>query len=62
MPASRCRQLILNEARTAFLEAGEGINGVSARAIAQRCGVDQALIFRHFGKPNSLSPEAGQPS
>lgn len=58
MPASQRRQLILAEARAAFLEAGEGIGGVSARTIAQRCGVDQALIFRHFGTKEDLYMEA----
>ncbi len=58
MSASQRRQHILNEARAAFLEAGEGISGVSARTIAQRCGVDQALIFRHFGTKEDLYMEA----
>ena len=58
MSAPQRRQLILTEARAAFLEAGEGINGVSARTIAQRCGVDQALIFRHFGTKEDLYMEA----
>ena len=58
LPAAERRQLILQEARSAFLEAGEGIGGVSVRAIAQRCGVDEALVYRHFGTKDDLYTEA----
>lgn len=58
IPASERRQLILEEARAAFLEAGGGVAAVSARTIAKRCGIDEALIYRHFGTKEELYFEA----
>lgn len=58
LPAAQRRELILHEARQAFLEAGNGVGGVSAKAIAERCGVNEALIFRHFGTKEDLFIEA----
>jgi AcrR family transcriptional regulator len=34
--------------------AGEGLAGVSARTIASRAGVNQALVFYHFGSVSEL--------
>ncbi|OSC21194.1 TetR/AcrR family transcriptional regulator [Mycolicibacterium vulneris] len=58
LPAAERRKRILAEARAAFLETGGDLKGVSVRAIAQRCGVDQALVFRHFKTKEGLYREA----
>jgi AcrR family transcriptional regulator len=58
LPAEQRRALIIDAARDAFLQAGEGMKGVSTRAIAQRAGVDEALIYRHFGTKENLYLEA----
>ena len=39
---------------TAELLAGEGLAAVSARSIAARAGVNQALVFYHFGTVSDL--------
>ena len=39
---------------TADLLAGEGLPAVSARSIAARAGVNQALVFYHFGTVSDL--------
>ena len=39
---------------TADVLAREGLTGVSARAIATRAGVNQALVFYHFGSVSGL--------
>jgi AcrR family transcriptional regulator len=39
---------------TADLLAAEGLPGVSARSIAARAGVNQALVFYHFGTVSDL--------
>jgi AcrR family transcriptional regulator len=57
MSAADRRERILEVARTAFLERGEGINAVSMRAIAERAGIDEALIYRHFGSKEGLYSE-----
>jgi AcrR family transcriptional regulator len=54
-PERRAR--ILEVARATFLERGEGINGVSMRLIAERGGIDEALIYRHFGSKENLYSE-----
>lgn len=54
MPAADRRERILRVARETFIEHGEGINGVSVRAIAARGGIDEALIYRHFGSKEAL--------
>ncbi|HTK63195.1 MAG TPA: TetR/AcrR family transcriptional regulator [Pseudonocardia sp.] len=54
-PERRAR--ILEVARSTFLERGEGINGVSMRLIAERGGIDEALIYRHFGSKENLYSE-----
>ena len=58
LPKSERRKRILAEARAAFLEAGGTLNGATVRSIADRCGVDQALIFRHFDTKEDLYREA----
>lgn len=58
LPKAERRRRILAEARAAFLEAGGALDGASVRSIADRCGVDQALIFRHFGTKEDLYREA----
>jgi AcrR family transcriptional regulator len=57
MPAAQRRALILDCARETFLEAGES-SAVSLRTIAQRSGIDEALIYRHFGTKERLYVEA----
>lgn len=57
VPAAERRTRILEVARATFLERGEGINGVSMRLIAERGGIDEALIYRHFGTKENLYSE-----
>lgn len=57
VPAAERRARILEVARSTFLERGEGINGVSMRLIAERGGIDEALIYRHFGSKENLYSE-----
>lgn len=52
------RSLILGAARELFAESGYA--SVSTRAIASRCGVAEALIFRHFGSKAALFNAAVQ--
>src|ERR1700759_5403908 len=47
----------LLDAAAAIL-AGEGLTGVSARAVAARAGVNQALVFYHFGGVSDLREAA----
>jgi len=58
LPATERRRLILEAAREAFVEAGEGMSGVSVREIAKRSGIDEALVYRHFGTKEDLYFEA----
>ena len=55
--AAERRARILEVARSTFLERGEGINGVSMRLVAERSGIDEALIYRHFGTKENLYSE-----
>ena len=57
VPAAERRARILEVARSTFLERGEGINGVSMRVVAERSGIDEALIYRHFGTKENLYSE-----
>lgn len=52
----RGRQLLLDAAREAF--AQRGFNGASTRDIAERAGVTEVMIFRHFGSKANLFQEA----
>jgi AcrR family transcriptional regulator len=46
------RQALIEAARTTL--SGKGFGGASARAIAAEAGVNQALVFYHFGSVTSL--------
>jgi AcrR family transcriptional regulator len=52
----RGRQLLLDAARDAF--AARGFRGTSTRDIAERAGVTEVMIFRHFGSKANLFQEA----
>ena len=55
-PGSETRQRLMDAAVATLRE--EGIVGTSARAIAERGGLNQALIFYHFGSVANLLLEA----
>ncbi|GAA1836845.1 TetR/AcrR family transcriptional regulator [Pseudonocardia ailaonensis] len=50
------RRALLAAARELF--AAEGYDGTTVRAVAERAGVNQALLFRHFGSKEGLFAEA----
>lgn len=50
------RRALLAAARELF--AGEGFDGTTVRAVADRAGVNQALLFRYFGNKEGLFAEA----
>lgn len=50
------RAALLAAARELFATAG--YDGTTVRAIAERAGVNQALLFRHFGSKDGLFAEA----
>lgn len=52
----RGRQLLLTAARDIF--AQRGYKGTSTRDIAERAGVTEVMIFRHFGSKANLFQEA----
>jgi AcrR family transcriptional regulator len=52
----RGRQLLLDAARDLFAE--RGFKGTSTRDIAERAGVSEVMIFRHFGSKANLFQEA----
>jgi AcrR family transcriptional regulator len=52
----RGRQLLLDAARQTF--AKRGFKGTSTRDIAERAGVTEVMIFRHFGSKANLFQEA----
>jgi AcrR family transcriptional regulator len=52
----RGRRLLLDAARDAF--AQQGFRGTSTRDIADRAGVTEVMIFRHFGSKANLFQEA----
>ena len=52
----RGRQLLLDAARDLFAE--RGFKGTSTRDIADRAGVSEVMIFRHFGSKSNLFQEA----
>jgi AcrR family transcriptional regulator len=50
------RAALLAAARELFATAG--YDGTTVRAVAERAGVNQALLFRHFGSKDGLFAEA----
>jgi AcrR family transcriptional regulator len=52
----RGRQLLLDAARELFAE--RGFKGTSTRDIAERAGVSEVMIFRHFGSKANLFQES----
>jgi AcrR family transcriptional regulator len=50
------RRALLDAARELF--ATDGYEGTTVRAVAERAGVNQALLFRHFGSKDALFAEA----
>jgi AcrR family transcriptional regulator len=50
------RAALLSAARELFATAG--YDGTTVRAVAERAGVNQALLFRHFGSKDGLFAEA----
>jgi AcrR family transcriptional regulator len=50
------RRALLAAARELF--AAAGYDGTTVRAVADRAGVNQALLFRHFGSKEGLFAEA----
>jgi AcrR family transcriptional regulator len=55
-PATETRERLVTGARLVLFE--DGLSAASARAIAARAGVNQALIFYHFGSVYALLSEA----
>jgi AcrR family transcriptional regulator len=54
--AAATRQALLDAARQLFASAG--YDATTVRAIADRAGVNQALLFRYFGSKEGLFDEA----
>jgi AcrR family transcriptional regulator len=54
--AAATRQALVDAARDLF--ATEGYDATTVRAIADRAGVNQALLFRYFGNKEGLFAEA----
>jgi AcrR family transcriptional regulator len=52
MAGSERREVILAEAREVFARAG--FSGATVREIAQRSGVNEAMIYRHFESKDDL--------
>lgn len=50
------RAALLDAARALFAE--RGYDGTTVRGVAERAGVNQALLFRYFGNKESLFAEA----
>ena len=50
--SAKVRSLILDSARAMF--AADGLAGTTTRTVAQRAGVAEALIFRHFESKTKL--------
>ncbi len=56
-PVNRdARQALIEAARLVFVE--QGYSGATTRAIAQRAGVNEVTIFRHFASKANLFKEA----
>lgn len=54
--AEATRRALLDAARTLF--AQDGYDATTVRAVADRAGVNQALLFRYFGNKEGLFVEA----
>lgn len=54
--AAATRRALLLAGRELF--ATEGFDGTTVRAVAERAGVNQALLFRYFGNKEGLFAEA----
>ena len=57
LPAAARRSSILKAARQAFSETGD-MNGTSIRVIAERGGISEGVIYRHFESKDQLFFEA----
>ncbi len=57
LPASERRQTILNAAREQFSESGD-ISATTTKMIADRVGVSEAIVYRHFDNKEDLYIEA----
>jgi TetR/AcrR family transcriptional regulator len=56
MSAADRRELIINSAREVFLESG--FNGTRTRIIAERSGITEAFLYRHFSSKEEIYREA----
>jgi AcrR family transcriptional regulator len=54
--SSATRAALITAARELF--ASEGYDAATVRAVGQRAGVNQALLFRHFGSKEGLFTES----
>src|SRR4051794_9826826 len=57
LTAAARRRSILAAARRAFTETGD-VNGTTIRAIAERSGISDGVIYRHFESKDQLFFEA----
>ena len=57
LPSAERKSAILEAARRAFTEAGD-VNGTTIRVIAEKAGVSEGLIYRHFASKEQLFVEA----
>lgn len=56
VPSGQARVLLLEAARDIF--ASQGFKGARTREIAERAGVSEALLYRHFGSKARLFEES----
>src|SRR3954462_1347754 len=57
LPAEERKSSILKAARRAFSETGD-MNGTTIRVIAERGGISEGVIYRHFESKEQLFYEA----